>query len=79
MPLLDFASKSFLTQWVWEPTRGENILGLAFTTKDDIVEGIKVGEDLGSNNHKMVCFNFQVPDLATGRRRIQKKTSEEQT
>ena len=65
-PLLEFVSDNFLSQWVKEPTRGENILDLVLTTEDDIVSDLRVGEELGSSDHKMIRFVLKVPDAAAG-------------
>jgi len=65
-PLLEFVNENFLTQWVREPTRGENILDLVLTTEDDIVSDLKVGEELGSSDHKMIRFVLKVPDTTAG-------------
>lgn len=65
-PLLEFVNDNFLTQWVREPTRGENILDLVLTTEDDIVCDLRVGEELASSDHKMIRFVLKVPDTATG-------------
>ena len=65
-PLLEFVNDYFLTQWVKEPTRGENILDLVLTTGDDIISDLRVGEELGSSDHKMIRFGLKIPDAATG-------------
>jgi len=64
-PLLDFVNDNFLTQWVREPTRGENILDLVLTTEDDIISTLNVGEELGSSDHKIIRFTLKVPEAAT--------------
>ncbi len=63
-PLLEFVNDNFLTQWVKEPTRGDNILDLVLTTEDDIVSDLRVGEELGSSDHKIIRFVLKVPDAA---------------
>ena len=42
--LMDFAAEEYLTQWVDKPTRGKNTLDLAFSTEDDIISNLSVGE-----------------------------------
>ena len=59
--LLEFANNEFLTQWVREPTRGDNILDLVFTSEDDIVEDLSVGEELGGSDHRLIRFVVKVP------------------
>ena len=66
MPLLEFVNDNFLTQWVREPTRGENILDLVLTTEDDIVSDLRVGEELGSSDHKIIRFVLKAPKTAEG-------------
>ena len=59
--LLEFANKEFLYQWVNEPTRGQNILDLVFTTEDNLISDLSVGEKLGNSDHKIVRLNVNVP------------------
>ena len=61
-PLLEFVNDGFLTQWVKEPTRGDNILDLVLTTEDDIVKHLSVGEELGGSDHRSIRFDVQVPE-----------------
>ena len=61
--LLEFANNEFLTQWVREPTRGDNILDLVFTSEDDIVEDVSVGEELGGSDHQLVRFSVKIPKV----------------
>ena len=59
--LLDFASDNFLTQWVREPTRGNNVLDLVFTTEDNIVTDLSVDECLGGSDHNIIRFSVSLP------------------
>ena len=61
--LVDFADDNFLTQWVEEPTRGENILDLVFTTDDELVSDLSVDECLGGSDHNMVRFRVRIPSI----------------
>ena len=54
--LLDFKQDNFLFQMVREPTRGDNVLDLIFSTDDDLVTEVEVGECLaGSDHHSVTC------------------------
>ena len=68
--VIDFADESFLTQWVTEPTRGNNILDLVFTTEDDLVSGLTVDEPLGSSDHKLIRFSLRVPKIRVKTQKI---------
>ena len=57
--LLDFANDEFLTQWVDKPTRGNNILDLIFSSEDDLISGVSVGEKLGKSDHNIVRFEIE--------------------
>ena len=59
--LLDFASDNFLTQWVKEPTRGNSVLDLVFTTEDNIVTDLSVDECLGGSDHNLIRFSASLP------------------
>ena len=48
-----------LTQWVDEPTRGKNVLDLVFSSDDDIISNLKVGERLGKGDHNMIQFEIK--------------------
>ena len=49
--LLDFKHDNFLSQKVWEPTRGTNVLDLTFCSEDDLVFNVVVGECLAGSYH----------------------------
>ena len=57
--LLDFASEELLTQWVYEATRGSNILDLVFSSEDNAVTNLEVGEKLDKSDHSMVRFEIK--------------------
>ena len=59
--VIDFADEAFLTQWVTEPTRGENVLDLVFTTEDDHVSSLTVDEPLGGSDHNLIRFSLRAP------------------
>ena len=53
-PLLEFANDNYLTQWVKDPTRGDNILELVLTSEDNIVKSLVVREEVGGSDHRLV-------------------------
>ena len=57
--LLDFAKEEYLTQWVDEPTRGSNILDLVFSSEDNLISNLSVGEKLGKGDHNIVRFEIE--------------------
>ena len=54
MQLLDFANKEFFTQWVDKPTRGNNTLDLAFSSEDNMISKLSVGERSGKSDPNMI-------------------------
>ena len=70
--LVEFVNDAFLTQWVKEPTRGNNILDLVLTTEDNIVRNLKVGEELGGSDHRLIRFNLMVPEVEERRNEARK-------
>ena len=59
--LVEVANKEFLTQWVDKPTRGNNILDLVFSTEDNLVTDLTVGEKLGESDHNIVRLRVNIP------------------
>ena len=57
--LLDFANEEYLTQWVDKPTRGNNILDLVFTSEDNMISNLSVGEKLGKSDHSIIRFEIE--------------------
>ena len=57
--LLDFANEEYLTQWVDKPTRGSNMLDLVFSSEDNIISNLSVGEKLGKGDHNIVRFEIE--------------------
>ena len=58
MRLLDFANEEYLTQWVDKPTRGNNTLDLVFSSEDNMISKLSVGEKLGKSDHNMIRFEI---------------------
>ncbi len=47
-----------LSQLVTEPTRGDNILDLVFTSQSNLVHQVSVAEPFGDSDHNAVKFSF---------------------
>ena len=58
MRLLDFANEKYLTQWVDKPTRGNNTLDFVFSSENNIISKLSVGERLGKSDHNMIRFEI---------------------
>ena len=58
--LLDFKHDNFLFQMVREPTRGVRILDLVFSTDEDLISEVEVGDGLSGCDHLMVSFSTTV-------------------
>ena len=71
-PLLEFVNDNFLTQWVREPTRGNNILDLVLTSEEDIVTDLSTGEKLGNSDHRLVRFTLRVPETRSRESAVRK-------
>lgn len=70
--LLDFKQDNFLSQKVREPTRGTNVLDLIFSTEEDLVSEVVVGECLAGSDHHMVWCTVGAnagPEVARPRER----------
>ena len=50
----------FLTQHVYEATRGGNVLDLILSSQNELVDNVKVHEPLGSSDHNQIHFNIKV-------------------
>lgn len=59
--LVEFANRESLTQWVDKPIRGINILDLVFSTEDNLVSDLTVGEKLGKSDRNIVRLNVAIP------------------
>mgnify|MGYP006048081585 CR=1 FL=1 len=57
-PFLKCINDNFLIQCVEENTRGNNMLDLIFTTEENMVENLVVGEPFGSSDHQIISWNF---------------------
>lgn len=60
MRLIEFSNDCFLTQMVCVPTRGRNTLDLVFTSDEETVRNVEVGEGLTGSDHGMVSFEVIV-------------------
>jgi len=58
--LTKFAEDNFLIQNIDEPTRGNNILDLVFSTQEDMIQNIQIGENLVTSDHRIITFDINV-------------------
>ena len=58
--LVDFMYDNFLVQTVLEPTRGHNILDLIFTTNEEFISEVEIGDCLASSDHRVVSCKVQI-------------------
>ena len=58
--LVDFMNDNFLYQAVREPTRGRNILDLIFSTDEDYVFDVEIGDYLAGSDHRVVSCGVRV-------------------
>ena len=49
---------NFLVQHVDEPTRENNILDLVFTSEENMIENLYVGEHFGTSDHQIIRWNM---------------------
>ena len=55
---LEVVLDNFLIQYVNSPTRGNNILDLVFSNKDNIISNVEISSELGNSDHKSITFNL---------------------
>ena len=53
-PFLKCINDNFLIQHVDEPTRKNNILDLVFTSEENMIENLSVGEHFGTSDHQII-------------------------
>ena len=58
--LLEFSSDELLTQWVYEATRGNNVLDLVFSSEEDLISNLRVAEKLEKSDHNIVKFEIKI-------------------
>jgi endonuclease/exonuclease/phosphatase (EEP) superfamily protein YafD len=62
---LDCVNDCFWFQHVLEPTRGENVLDLVFSSEEEMVQDVEVGETCSSSDHNMVRFSVACSSVAS--------------
>jgi len=55
---LNLVGDNFLTQKVFAPTRGNNILDLVLCSDPDIVENLVVGCSIANSDHNLLEFDI---------------------
>ena len=51
---------NFFNQHVLEPTRGENVLDLVLSSRNELVDSVKIHEPLGNSDHNQINFDIKV-------------------
>ena len=57
---MNFVDEHFLFQHVHENTNDKNVLDLVFSTDEDIIEDLIVGEKFNTSDHRIIRFNVLV-------------------
>ena len=57
---LNLVQESFLTQHVFEATRGENVLYIVLSSQKECVDNVKICEPLGCSDLNQICFIINV-------------------
>ena len=58
--LTKFVEDNFLSQSVDEPTRGNNVLDLVFSTQEDMIQKLHIGDNLSTSDHKIITFVINI-------------------
>ena len=61
---------SFLTQYVLEPTRGENVLYIVLLSQKELVDNVKIHEPLGKSYHNQIHFDINAKSESKNKKRI---------
>jgi len=57
-PFLKCVNDNFLFQHVQDPTRRNNILDLVFTSEENMIKNLVVGENFGTSDHQIIRWNM---------------------
>ena len=57
---LEVALDNFSEQHVTSPTRGNNILDLVLSNKENLIKKFEVAEELASSDHKSISFSIKL-------------------
>ena len=57
-PFFKCINDNFLIEHVDEPTRQKNILDIVFTSEENMIENLSVGEHFGTSDHQIVRWNM---------------------
>ena len=60
---LDCFNSNGLTQYVLEPTRGNNILDLVFSNESNLIQNIHIGDAIANSDHNSVSFEIVTPGI----------------
>ena len=67
---------SFLTQHVFEPTRGENMLDIVLSSQKEFVDNAKICEPLGCSDHNQIYFIIKEKRRTESKNTVQEKISQ---
>ena len=59
---------SFLTQHVLEPTRGDIVLYLVLYSQNELVDNVKIHDQLGNSDHYQIHFDIKVKSESTNKK-----------
>lgn len=55
-----FVDDNFLLQSVDGPTRGNNVLDLVFSSQEDMIQNLHIGENLATSDHRIITFHINI-------------------
>ena len=61
---------NFLKQVVLEPTRGNNILDLILTNREDSITQVEIGGQLGNNDHREIRYKLKWEDTYSSKNTV---------
>ena len=64
---------SCLTHHVLEPTRGENVLDIVFSSQKELVDNVKIHEPLGNSDHNQIHFDINVKSESKNKKTYRRK------
>ena len=70
---LFFIPDSFLTQYVLEPTRGENVLYIVLSSQNELVDNVKIHEPLGNSDHHQISFDINIKSERKNKKTYRRK------
>ena len=62
---LDCFNSNGLSQFVLEPTRGNNILDLVFSNDPNLLQNIRIGDAIANSDHNSISFEISTPPITS--------------